>query len=313
MRSRAAAVAMLLGFALLVPRAAAQKNEAGLGLPPNARLLEKLYLPGKTHHLVVAYATKQTVLAVVAVGNRSPRIIWSKNIPAPPSTLKAPGPAGLFEALLPTGSSAQELIALRVNGNGSVASAIDKNGSGTIHATEGLSLQGLTFLARDPDTKHLGSVRYRLVRHYQWSLSSFRLLKTTRVPDYLSNQYPRPNGLVRTKHGDKILIRLELARTDAEKTTGLMNIKKLDPDTGMIFIWTDATHDSFWMENTYIPLTIAFLNGVGTIQEMMDMQPLTTNLHTPKDPYLYAIEVNQGFLVKNGIGVEDRVRLSLEL
>jgi uncharacterized membrane protein (UPF0127 family) len=65
------------------------------------------------------------------------------------------------------------------------------------------------------------------------------------------------------------------------------------------------------MENTLIPLTVAFLAPDGTIQEMQDMAPQTTDLHTPSQPYQYAIEVNQGYFARYGIRAGDRVKLTL--
>jgi len=79
----------------------------------------------------------------------------------------------------------------------------------------------------------------------------------------------------------------------------------------MIFIWDQPVQIGFWMENTYIPLSIAFLAPDGTIQEIDDMQPQTTNLHTPKQMYEYAVEVNQGYFQDNGIQVGDRFALNL--
>jgi uncharacterized membrane protein (UPF0127 family) len=132
-----------------------------------------------------------------------------------------------------------------------------------------------------------------------------------RVPDYVPTDYPRPNAVVSTFTHDIILIRLETAATEQQRATGLMYRHVLDPDTGMVFVWGQQTHDSFWMENTLIPLTVAFLGQDGTIQEVQDMAPLTTTLHTPLLPYFYALEVNQGFFSQNGIKVGARLSLNL--
>ena len=105
--------------------------------------------------------------------------------------------------------------------------------------------------------------------------------------------------------------RLEVADTEQARDTGLMNRMSLDPDSGMIFVWNAPVLESFWMENTYIPLTVAFVAPDGTIEEMQDMKPLSTDLHTPSRPYQYAIEVNQGFFARYGIQAGDRVALQL--
>ncbi|HEX8917977.1 MAG TPA: DUF192 domain-containing protein, partial [Chloroflexota bacterium] len=65
------------------------------------------------------------------------------------------------------------------------------------------------------------------------------------------------------------------------------------------------------MKNTYIPLSIAFLDSSGKILEMDDMAPLSETLHTPSVSYTYAIEVNQGFFKSNGIQMGDMVQLHL--
>jgi uncharacterized membrane protein (UPF0127 family) len=86
--------------------------------------------------------------------------------------------------------------------------------------------------------------------------------------------------------------------------------KSLDPDSGMLFVWDGGpVHEAFWMENTYIPLTVAFMDAEGRILEMQDMEPLTTTYHMPQLPYQLALEVNKGFFASHGIRVGDRIEL----
>jgi len=192
-----------------------------------------------------------------------------------------------------------------------VASAIDGRPSGSIHGDERVIVRPAGFSVLSRDLNHQGSVRYRSVIRYIWNNGLYRRSTTVRVPDYASTAYPRPNGTVHTKSGDIILVRLEIAATAQQQETGLMYRRTLDPDSGMIFVWDQPVQESFWMENTYIPLTVAFLDATGRIMETQDMEPLTTTPHMPKAPYMYALEVNQGFFAAHGIEVGDQIQLHL--
>jgi len=104
---------------------------------------------------------------------------------------------------------------------------------------------------------------------------------------------------------------LQVAGTEQQRETGLMNITNLDGDSGMIFVWPAPVLESFWMKDTNVALTIAFLSADGVIQETHDMAPLSLDLHTPKQPYSYAIEVNAGFFSAAAIRVGDKAQLRL--
>lgn len=104
---------------------------------------------------------------------------------------------------------------------------------------------------------------------------------------------------------------LELARTPDERALGLMFRESLPWDTGMLFEFQQPSRAGFWMRNTSIPLSIAWLDRDGTIVDIQDMQPLSDEVHTPSAPYWYAIEANQGWFEANGVGVGQRVCLCL--
>jgi uncharacterized membrane protein (UPF0127 family) len=150
-------------------------------------------------------------------------------------------------------------------------------------------------------------VRYRIVTRFAWDSQSYVRVSRLRVPDYTSGSLPVPSVLFQTSRGDRILAKVDVADTEPKRELGLMNRRKLDPDAGMLFTWQQPVLDSFWMKNTLIPLSIAFIGVDGTIQELQDMAPQTETLHTPAQPYLYALEVNQGFFRQNGITVGDHV------
>ena len=107
-------------------------------------------------------------------------------------------------------------------------------------------------------------------------------------------------------------LRLEVARTPTEQSVGLMYRSELAADAGMLFVYEVLTSGGFWMHNTYIPLSIAFVEPDGTINTILDMQPQTDDIHLPARPYLYAIETNQGWYAQNGVRMGDTVRLCYE-
>jgi uncharacterized membrane protein (UPF0127 family) len=84
-------------------------------------------------------------------------------------------------------------------------------------------------------------------------------------------------------------------------------------DSGMVFVFEQPSIAGFWMRNTLIPLSIAWLDQDGTIVDIQDMQPLSDDVHTPAAPYVYAIETNQGWFESNGVGVGQRVVLCLDV
>jgi uncharacterized membrane protein (UPF0127 family) len=104
-------------------------------------------------------------------------------------------------------------------------------------------------------------------------------------------------------------IALELASTEAEREQGLMYRQTLDPDSGMLFVYTQPVTEAYWMHNTLVPLSIAWLAQDGTILDIQDMQPETDNAHAPNSAYWYALEVNQGWFADHGVGVGQQIQL----
>jgi uncharacterized membrane protein (UPF0127 family) len=105
-------------------------------------------------------------------------------------------------------------------------------------------------------------------------------------------------------------IRVEVARTPWERAVGLMGRKHLGKEEGMLFIFEEEGYHRFWMKDTLIPLSIAFIDRDGRIVKITDMKPLTLTSHPPPKPILYALEMNQGWFSKNGIKTGDIVRFS---
>jgi len=96
-------------------------------------------------------------------------------------------------------------------------------------------------------------------------------------------------------------IEVEVAATPDDRATGLMNRFSLQPDHGMLFVFDRPQPLAFWMKNTYIPLSIAFVDANGKILNIEDMQPQDESSHWSQGPALYAIEMRQGWFRGKGI------------
>jgi uncharacterized membrane protein (UPF0127 family) len=103
-------------------------------------------------------------------------------------------------------------------------------------------------------------------------------------------------------------VKAEVADEPNERSAGLMGRKELAEGEGMLFIFPEPQPLSFWMRDTLVPLSIAYLNAQGVIREIHDMKPLdeTTSQSMFRD-LLYALEVPQGWFEKNNILPGDRV------
>ena len=94
----------------------------------------------------------------------------------------------------------------------------------------------------------------------------------------------------------------EIATTPDQRSVGLMNRFSLKPDHGMLFVFEKNEPLAFWMRNTYIPLSIAFIAPDGRIVNIEDMKPQTDESHWSKGPALYALEMKKGWFAERGIG-----------
>ena len=103
---------------------------------------------------------------------------------------------------------------------------------------------------------------------------------------------------------------VEVAQTPEERAQGLMGRKLLGENEGMLFIFEKEGYHGFWMKDTFLPLSIAFLNKEGRIVWIADMKPLSLDSHLPPKPILYALEMNKGWFTKNSVSVGDVVKFS---
>jgi uncharacterized protein len=102
-------------------------------------------------------------------------------------------------------------------------------------------------------------------------------------------------------------LKVELAVSDEERSRGLMFRKALGKDDGMLFVFDELGYHSMWMKDTLIPLSVAFLDGEGTIINIIDMEPQTLDTHSAAGPARYAIETNQGWFVERKLKPGDKV------
>lgn len=105
----------------------------------------------------------------------------------------------------------------------------------------------------------------------------------------------------------EVLIKVEVSDTPESRQKGLMFREYLPEGEGMLFVFQNEGYHSFWMKDTYIPLSIAFINGDGKIIQIKDMSPQDLTLHTPMGPVLYALEMEQGWFKRNNVKVGDVV------
>jgi len=116
-------------------------------------------------------------------------------------------------------------------------------------------------------------------------------------------QMGKPNtGLPTTKLtiGSQTLT-AEIAANDEQRATGLMHRFSLPPDHGMLYVFEQVRPLSFWMRNTYIPLSIAFIDANGRIVNIEEMAPQNDRSTWSAGPALYALEMRKGWFAQKGI------------
>lgn len=105
---------------------------------------------------------------------------------------------------------------------------------------------------------------------------------------------------------------VDIADDEAKREYGLMNRSSLPADSGMLFVFqppASAQQLGFWMKDTLIPLSIAFIEPNLAIESLQDMQPLDEQIHYAPRDYPYAIEANLGFFASHGVQVGDTVTI----
>jgi uncharacterized membrane protein (UPF0127 family) len=123
--------------------------------------------------------------------------------------------------------------------------------------------------------------------------------------------------LVLSQDGRRVVLKVEVADTPEARAHGLMFRKSLRDDEGMLFVFTEDDRWAFWMKNTLVPLSIAFMDRNWRVVDIQDMPVAESPEHGPfpvyqsKAPARYALEVAQGFFTRKKIGVGARVQFTL--
>jgi len=97
------------------------------------------------------------------------------------------------------------------------------------------------------------------------------------------------------------VIQAEVAADFASRARGLMHRKALAPNAGMLFIFDEPGPQCMWMKNTFVPLSVAFLDERGEIINIADMTPHSEQAHCAARPARYALEMNRGWFAARGI------------
>jgi uncharacterized membrane protein (UPF0127 family) len=114
---------------------------------------------------------------------------------------------------------------------------------------------------------------------------------------------------ITNSRGEQVNMLVAVADTEASRELGLMFRPSMPPDEGMLFVFEGDTESPFWMANTILPLSIAFIDKSGKILDIHDMQPLDRNTTSASGPYHYALETNQGFFRVHDIVVGNQVTI----
>jgi uncharacterized protein len=103
-------------------------------------------------------------------------------------------------------------------------------------------------------------------------------------------------------------VRAEVADTPRARELGLMNRFSVGPDDGMLFVFAQPQQQAFWMHNTYMPLSIAYIDADGRILNVDEMAPRTDDPHWSKGPALYALEMRSEWFARHGIAAGATVK-----
>ena len=131
-----------------------------------------------------------------------------------------------------------------------------------------------------------------------------------------TDTYPdRPPSTVAFDNVDALLY-VDVADDADEQRRGLSGIEQLPADEGMAFVWPEPVGSAFWMKDTLIPLSIAFVDESGSVIDVLDMQPCESDpcpTYGVDESYVLAVEANLGWFDDHGVGAGDRAELRTSL
>jgi hypothetical protein len=133
-------------------------------------------------------------------------------------------------------------------------------------------------------------------------LAAAQFLPTSALAQAMPAGAKPPEAFPRVKlTAGMFVIDAAVAANDADREQGLMYRTQLAPNEGMLFVFNENAVHCFWMKNTLIPLSIAFMRADGTITDIDEMQAETTNNHCPRNNGVYALEMSRGWFSSKGI------------
>lgn len=142
------------------------------------------------------------------------------------------------------------------------------------------------------------------------STSSFWLMGSASLPNTLltanlSSKLPYQSTLSINNHK----VYTEVVDNNKTRARGLMFRQSLPQEAGMLFVFQDEQPRCFWMKNTSIPLSIAYINSQGEIFDIFDLQPHDETSVCSTQPAMFALEVNQGWFSQKGITIGDKIHM----
>ena len=141
-------------------------------------------------------------------------------------------------------------------------------------------------------------MKHKFTRYFQYFLTSLLLLvsltgRGQEGPQLNLERVKLTSGMHR--------IDVQIAGTPEQRQTGLMLRKEMPQHEGMIFVFDQPAKQCFWMKNTLIPLSAAFVSDEGVIVNIEEMKPLALDAHCSAQPVRYVLEMNKGWFTKKGI------------
>jgi uncharacterized protein len=116
----------------------------------------------------------------------------------------------------------------------------------------------------------------------------------------IAQDAPQQLPTIRLSTGMHVL-QVMVAQTPEQLSTGLMFRKTMGTNDGMLFVFDEPSQQCFWMKNTLLPLSIAFIDDTGTVANIDDMKPQTLDSHCSTKPVRFVLEMNVGWFDKRGI------------
>lgn len=124
----------------------------------------------------------------------------------------------------------------------------------------------------------------------------------------LDGDFERATLIVDADNGVQHELRIYLALEFDQQRRGLMFVRNMPKDTGMLFVYEDSNIRSMWMKNTYIPLDLVFVRTDGTVASILhDTQPLSLTPLASIEPVTYVLELNAGTARRLNIGQKSRI------